>query len=117
MLHSWCTQTVTVIRAPLVTERGASVRDWDNATEHTIAGCSVQPSDSSRDFARREEQSSFGFHAFLPPNADIQAGDRVRCDVGVGGEITFEIDGVPYSRYSPTGRVDSTQVDLRVWDG
>lgn len=117
MLHEWCDDTVTVIRAPKIVSRGSEVRDWDNATEHVIKGCSVQPSASTRDFAGRAEQSKFSFHMFAPPNADIEAGDRIRADVGVNGELTFEIDGVPYSRKSPTGRVSSVQVDLTIWEG
>ncbi|MBQ9004077.1 MAG: hypothetical protein IJ087_19715 [Eggerthellaceae bacterium] len=116
MLHRWCNQTVTVIRAPEKVERGSVIRDWENAREHVVKGCSVQPTASTRDFAKREEQSTAQFHMFAPPMADIKRGDRIKCDVG-GEVVTFELDGVPYQRFSPTGRVDSTQCDLIVWEG
>jgi len=114
MLHSWCRDTMTIKRAALVEERGSLVYDWDNATEHVIKGCSVQPSDSSRDFNAREDNSTFRLHCFMPFKADIKEGDRVEVSICDG---VFEIDGVPYIRQSPTGRVSSTQVDLVRWEG
>ena len=115
MLFDWCKDTLTFYRAPLKGERGSEVYDWENATHHTIEGCSVQPSSSVRDFAGREDSTTFKLHVFMPPNANILPGDRVKCSNT--GEQLFEIDGVPYNRQSPTARVDSTQVDLVVWRG
>ena len=116
MLFDWCTDKLTVIRPATKTERGATVHDWAHATEHVITGCSAQPAQSSRDFAEREEQSTFMIHVFMPPDADIRDGDRIRLDMGAGAQI-YEINGVPYRRTSPTGRVSSTQVDLVKWEG
>ena len=115
MLFDWCKDTLTVYRAPIIEERGSKIRDWEHATSHVIAGCSAQPSASSRDFSNREEQSTFMLHVFLPPNSDLLPGDRVQCSNT--GEQMFEINGVPYKRQSPTGRVDSMQVDLVAYDG
>lgn len=116
MLHRWCTDTLTVVRPQERVERGSVIRDWEHATRHAVNGCSVQPAQSTRDFSDREAQSTVVYHVFAPPTADIRKGDRVMCDVG-GEVVTFEINGVPYRRKSPTGRVSSLQVDLIAWEG
>ena len=117
MLHSWCDDVITVMRPTTQTVRGSLVRSWEHATEHTISGCSVQPTDSTTDFAKRAKQETFTMHLFAPPHADIQRFDRVRVNMGDGSEMLFEIDGAPYQRKSPTGRVSSTQADLVAWSG
>jgi hypothetical protein len=117
MLFRWTDDVVTVIRPGSKVERGTIIPDWENATEHTVRGCSVQPTASTRDFADRVDQNTATFHMFAPYGSDIQAGDRIRCDIGTGGVVTFDIDGIPYSRKSPTGRVSSVQVDLIKWEG
>ena len=111
MLFDWCNDALTVIRPAITTVRGSKVHDWDNATTYVINGCSVQPSASSREFSGRDDQSTFSLHVFLPDGADIQKGDRIMYE----GK-TFEINGVPYHRESPTSRVDSVQVDLIEWE-
>ena len=42
-LPSFCRETVTVLRAPLVDQRGTKVRDWSQATEHFVTGSSRPP--------------------------------------------------------------------------
>lgn len=116
MLFDWCLDELTIIRPSTRNSRGSIVHDWENATEHVIHGCSAQPADSMRDFGQREEQSTFDVHVFMPPDCDIREGDRVRLNLGTGEKL-YEIDGVPYARKSPTGRVSSMQVDLIEWRG
>ena len=49
MLPSFCREVVTVSRAPLAAMRGTYERDWSSASSHEVAGCSVQPSQTSGD--------------------------------------------------------------------
>ena len=111
MLPKFCRHTVTVYRAPLKEARGSTVRDWENATTHEVAGCSVQPSSTASNF-EREEQVTDRWQLFAPPNSDIQTGDRVEFD----GTI-YEIDGAPYQWESATGRVTHKQAHLIEWEG
>lgn len=112
MLPRWCTDTVTVTRAPLVDSRGSKVRDWANASEHAVAGCSVQYSSSDTDFGDRAANAYGRWRIFAPPGADIQDGDRV----SFGGS-TFEVDGVTADRRSPTGACSHLQATLVEWKG
>ena len=111
MLPSWCRDTVTVKRAPVVAVRGSEARDWNNAASHTVAGCSVQHASVMRDFNRAVNVSE-SWTLYAPPGADIEAGDRIEWN-----GHTFEINGAPYAWTSPTGRVSSVQVPLVEWKG
>jgi hypothetical protein len=55
---------------------------------------------------------SDGFTAYLPPGADVQAGDKIRY---AGKE--YQITGEPRPWNSPTGRVSSIQIRLERWAG
>ena len=112
MLPSFASETIVVRRAPLVDVRGTKVRDWANATEHEIAGVSVQPASTSREFGGRTTNVADGWTLYGPPGADIEAGDRI-----VYGGTTYEIDGAPYEWKSPTGRVSHVQAKLAEWRG
>lgn len=111
MLPSFANVTVTVRRAPFKEQRGTTVRDWAAATEHEVAGCEVQPSSTSRDF-ERAEQLADSWRLYAPPGSDIEAGDRI-----VFEGTVFDIDGVPYTWKSPTGRVSNMQCRLVEWSG
>lgn len=108
--HGW--DAVTVLRAPFVTERGTTVRDWEAAETWEIAGCNVQPSSTSRDFEGRALQVEDSWTLYAPEGADIAAGDRI----GYDGSL-FEVDGEPMARRSPTGRISHVQVQLKRWEG
>ena len=112
MLHSWCQDVVTVTRAPWKNTRGTKVRDWDNATEHTVCGCSVQPATTMRDFADRAEQVTDRWTLYAPPCADLATGDRITCN----GQ-TYEIEGAPFKWKSPTGAVSHKHANLVKWSG
>ena len=112
MVPSWCRQTITRIRPGTKTERGSTVFDWANATEKTISGCSVQPGSTSLNEDGRVLGISDGYTAYLPPNADVQAGDRIRYN----GE-TYEIRGDIRPWMSATGACDHILLNLMRWDG
>lgn len=110
--HPWWRETVTVTRAPLVSQRGTKVRDWANAQSHQIAGCLLVEGSTSTDWqgVRQAQESSAAL--LLPYGADIQADDRVT----LAGR-TWSVDGVPAAHESPTGRVSHVRARLREWSG
>ena len=110
-LPTFATDTVTVVRPASVEKRGVSVKDWDNATTHTIAGCSFQPQTTSSGLDTREAVIVRA-KLYLPPGSDIQAGDRIEFD----GE-RFSIDGAPLTKRSPTGRLSHIIAFLVDWRG
>lgn len=112
MLPSWCRQSVTVLRAPVVTRGMRSERDWANAQSHELSGCSVQPASTSSDFAAVDAVATADATLYAPPLSDIQEGDRV-----VFAGDTYVVDGIPYEWESPTGRVSHLQARLRRWEG
>lgn len=112
MLLSFCNDTVMVIRAPLVDRRGTQVRDWDSAEQIEIGGCSVQPSQSTRDFDGRTLSVSEDWTLYAPPGADIRAGDRI-----AWRGVTYELNGSPMLWESPTGRISHIWARLTEWSG
>ena len=112
MLPSWCQDSVTVKRAPLVTTGHRSERDWAHATTHTIAGCSVQLAGTSTGFGTVDAVSTADATLYAPVGANLAEGDRVSF-----GGATYVIDGIPYAWTSPTGRVSHVQARLRKWAG
>ena len=111
MLSFW-KQSVTRKRPGETTDRGSVIPDWSNATEITINGCSVQPAATTLSQDGRALGISDGYTAFLPPNADVAAGDHI---IYNGKE--YAIDGEPRQWFSPTGRLDNIQLSLVRWDG
>ena len=112
MLPSWCSETVTVLRAPIATRGGRSERDWSQAAQHAVAGCSVQPGGTSTGFGTVDAVSTADATLYAPPGADVDEGDRV-----VAASGTYVVDGIPYAWNSPTGRVSHVQARLRKWEG
>lgn len=111
-LPSFCRDTVTVTRAPMREERGTSIRDWANAVAHEIAGCSVQPAESTTDRTEAREAITVRCRLFLPPGADIDERDRVTYN---GRD--YALDGAPLPITSPTGAVSHIRADLVDWRG
>lgn len=77
MLTSFCNDTVTRIRPSTTTSRGSTIFDWDNATTLSISGCSMQPATTSLSTDGRVLGIQDEWTLFAPPEADIQAGDRI----------------------------------------
>ena len=110
-LPSFAKETITVQRATTKLERGVEVLDWDNPKTHTIDGCSVQLSwtNSHRD---SRDAIVLGVFAYLPPDADIAANDKV---IYEGAE--YCVDGAPFLSKSPTGRLSYIRASLKEWEG
>ena len=109
---SFMTETITRVRAATKTVRGASVPDWDKATELSISGCSVQPASTSLSQDGRILGISEGLTAYVPVNADVVAGDRIK----YSGKI-YTINGEPKIWTSPTGTLSNMQLQLERWSG
>ena len=77
MLPSFCNDTVIRIRPSLKESRGSKIFDWDNASELTISGCSMQPATTSLSTDGRVLGIQDEWTLFAPSGADIQAGDRI----------------------------------------
>lgn len=111
-LPSFCRETVTVLRAPLVDQRGTKVRDWSQAVEHYVTGCSVQFASTMTNRGEPREAVSDTATLFAPPGADIKAGDRLSTSMG-----EFAVEGHPMPRVSPTGAVSHVECSLAWWGG
>lgn len=112
MLPSWCKHTVIVGRAPIVTRNMRKEHDWAHATQHTVTGCSVQPSATSTSFGTVDAVATADAILYAPYGADIAEGDRIQY-----GGATFVVSGIPSPIDSPTGRVSHLQARLRKWAG
>jgi len=111
MLPSFCRQSITVKRPAETVERGSKVRNWSIPTTHTISGCSLQPDMTSSDFSDRA-QSAQTFTLYAPINADLLKGDRI-----VYGDVEYDVVGVPFRWYSPSGANEHTTCKVTVWEG
>lgn len=112
MLPTWCTQTVTRLRPGTAVSRGSEVFDWSDPDELAISGCSVQPASTGLSQDGRVLGISEGLTVYLPPGADIRAGDRVVID-----GRTYVINGEPKAWKSATGRVSHVQINVERWAG
>jgi hypothetical protein len=101
MLPSFAKQTVTILRAPKITDLGTEYADWPNQEEIPLTGCLVTPG------ATADEQT-----LAAPFEADIRPDDRIKLPQG-----TFEIEGAPVHIESPTGRLNHTSAALKRYRG
>lgn len=107
MLPSFCKDTVKRIRPGTKESRGSIIPDWTTATEKEIGGCSMQPASTSLSQDGRVLGLLDEYQLFLPPDADIQAGDRI----SYNGQV-FEIDGEV--RVQPAAlRLDHIEIRLK----
>lgn len=110
MLPSFCNDTVTVERAPIVETRGRKERDWTNPESWEVSGCSFQPAQGSTAWGDARQSVTVRATLYMPPGSDVQAGDRITyCNV------QYSIDGAPLPWTSPTGRVSHIQCSLVDW--
>ena len=112
MLPSFFNHSVTRVRPGTKTERGSAVPDWTTASSLVISGCHVQPSSTGLSQDGRVLGISEGLNCYLPPDADVAAGDRIICD----GE-TYTINGAPKRWRSASGGMDNIQLSLQRWQG
>lgn len=107
-------ETVTRLRAPLVTDRyGSQVRDWANATRTDIPGGGLAPRPAGEEDGQGREGVIIGWTWFAPAGTDILATDRVE----VRGEV-HQVDGEPADWRSPfTGWHPGIAVNLRRVEG
>ena len=112
MLPSWCRQTVVRLRPTTKQSRGSAIPDWSNPDRLEIKGCSVQPASTGLSQDGRVLGISEGLTVYLPPGADIRAGDRVVID-----GRTYVINGEPKAWKSATGRVSHVQINVERWAG
>lgn len=113
MLPSFCNQTVTRIRPGTTTSRGSTIFSWDSDKISTknISGCSMQPATTSLTTDGRVLGISDTYTLFAPPDADIQAGDRIQY-----GTKVYEIDGDV--RVQPAAqRLEHIEITLRRYYG
>lgn len=112
MLPSWASDTVTRLRPTVITQRGSEIPDWSNPDRLEIPGCSMQPAGTSLTQDGRVQGTTDGYTCYLPPGADVMAGDRIQYRGG-----TYTINGEPRVWNSPTDRVSNTQLQLERWYG
>lgn len=112
MLHSWCNDSITILRPATTTSRGSTIYDWTRATQTNVSGCSVQPASTSLSQDGRVLGITDGLTAYVPPGTDVKAGDRI-----VFNSETYTINGEPRAWSSPTGRVSAIQLNLQRWSG
>jgi hypothetical protein len=106
-------ETVVVQRAaPLLDSSGAPTpqRDWDNATETTLTGVSVQPEGTTeaRDAGGVEVTAQWRLFTRRGTSADFRAGDRVVWD-----GRTLDVVGDPQRWAGPFGGSHHWEVVLR----
>ena len=112
MLPSFMNQTVIRIRPGTKESRGSTIPDWDNATVTDILRCSMQPSGTSLSQDGRVLGITDTYTLFAPPDADIEAGDRIK----YRGK-TYQIDGDVRIQPSATGRLDHLNITLKRYQG
>lgn len=108
-LPSFATQTITVKRAPLVSDHGSQVRDWTATTDRDETGCSVQPAVGSENRINRDAITTI-YVVYAPATADVLDTDRVE----VFG-TDYDIDG-PVRRFL-TGVLDHLEIPLKAVSG
>ena len=112
MVPSWCRQTVIRLRPQTKQSRGSAIPDWSNPDRLEIKGCSVQPVSTGLSQDGRVLGLFEGYTVYMPPGADIKAGDRIEYDGNV-----YTINGEPKVWTSPTGRVSHIQLNIERWTG
>lgn len=81
--------TVVVVRAAEVASDygNQTSLDWQNATETTVSGCSVQPAPSD-EFTVDRDVFITRWQVFAPASADVRPADRIKWQ-----DHTYEVVG------------------------
>lgn len=106
-------ETVVVRNAPLATDGryGNARRDWDQATDTTVAGVAMQPLAYEENDVDRERTVS-RMRLYLPPaGAALAAESRV-----VWRGTTYEVDGSPEPWYDG-GALDHLAATVKLLAG
>lgn len=111
-IPSWCQQSIVRIRPTTSESRGSTIFDWSNPDRLTIRNCSVQPSTTGLSQDGRVLGINEGYTVYLPPNADVKAGDRIEFEDNI-----YTILGEPKPWVSATGRVSHIQLSIERWAG
>lgn len=112
MLPSFCSQSITRLRAGIKNSRGSDIPDWEHATSSTISPVSVQPSSSSISMDGRVLGVSDSWTVYCNPGVDVLAGDHIEFD----GE-TYLVNEAPRKWTSPSGLVSSLQFTMVKYSG
>lgn len=106
MLPSWWRDSITVLKAPLVTDEygtPGTERDWAAATSTVVEGCSVQPV-AGAEYDQGREAVTVRWRVYAPAGTDLRAGDRV-----VYRGDTYDVEGDGQAWPSATGGLDHVQ--------
>lgn len=109
---NWAQQSLVRVRPGVKTVRGSDIPDWENASELTINGCSMQPAATDLTQDKRVLGVLDGYTCYAPPDADIKAGDRIIFEGN-----PYAIDGEPRIWKSATGNISNMLLNLQRWDG
>jgi hypothetical protein len=110
MIPSFWRDTITRVRAPLVTDEYGTLsteRDWAHGVETAIANCSVQPV-TSKEYDAGREAVTIRWRIFAPAGTDLLASDRVRFS-----SVLYELDGDGQAWPSATGGIDHVEALMK----
>ena len=111
MLPSFCKDYVTRIRPSTKESRGSTIFDWSVVNRLEIGGCSMQPASTTLSEDGHVLGISDLYTLFAPPDADIEAGDRIEFN-----ELTFTVVGDV--RMQPAAnRLQHKEISLRRYHG
>jgi hypothetical protein len=103
--------TVSIVHPGTSTDRYGNVtKDWTTATRTTVKGWIARQSGLEDRTAGREAEVST-WYGYLPAGTPIAGGDRLDWE-----GVTFEVDGPPYTAWSPRGP-HHTEIALRIVTG
>jgi hypothetical protein len=107
-------QTITRLRAPLVTDRlGSKTRNWADAAETVIPDVSVQPRSTRESTTEPRDQVVTGWRVYSRAGVDLDVlpSDRFRIDNGAVCEVVGEVARWPHP--IKRGAVHHVEFDLQ----
>lgn len=107
-------ETVVRLRAGSTANRYGGVdKDWVDADEESILGCSIVPRVNPESTGDGREGVPIGWTVYAPADADVLPTDRLRIRDG-----EYEVDGIPAEWRSPyTGAPEGLEIQARRVDG
>lgn len=112
MIPSFCSQSITRLRAGQKEVRGTKIPDWNHPTTLTLSPVSVQPSASSVSLDGRVLGVTDSYTVYCNPDSDVIAGDRI-----IFENITYQVDEEPRTWQSPTGKISHKQFTMIKYKG